>query len=475
MATLILAHDSNFGIGKSGRVPWDIPLDRHFFYDMTTKTYEKGKPNLLVMGRVTFLSFPTLALSNRLLIVVSKTLLKEEKTKNKEVYIVANLRAALEVSQTLSYGKMFICGGKEIYRESLDLDQCIDTVFVTQIDKDYVCDVHVDFLSRYLEPYYKIEEKGFRLPTGIKVSFTKYEKAKKEMNTKESEKEYLSLIYDIIKENHRCSGRNGVTLSLFARTLSFDLKEGFPLLTTKSVFFRGVVEELIFFLNGFTDTKLLEEKGIRIWKENTSTTFLQARNLPYREGEMGPMYGFNWIHYGSPYRDETSKGTDGKDAKGINQIEHCLELLRSNPHSRHILMTSFNPLEVSKGVLYPCHGIHIQFYVDHQNRLSCLMTQRSADVCCGLPFNVASYAFLIHLFCNVLQKYTPGRLTIVCGDTHIYEEHIENAMRQCLREPYSFPTLLIKKQLTRLNEITFQDIQLLDYEHHPPLKYVLKS
>lgn len=466
MAIAILAHDLQYGIGKGGKIPWDILLDKHFFHDMTTKSYTKSTPNLLIMGKRTYLSLGNIPLGNRVIIVVSTTLLRKE---TEWVWLVPSITAALELSKTLPHGQIFICGGKEIYRESMEIKKLINTVYVTQIEENYDCDVHVDFLPHYLEQYHKVDEKSFTLDSKVKLNFLKYEEKEKK-NKETAEHKYTSLIYDILTENDRRVGRNGTTLSVFARTLSFNLSEGFPLLTTKSVFFRAVVEELIFFLHGSTNTKLLEKKGINIWKENTNIPFLRARNLPYDEGDMGPMYGFNWIHYGESY-----KGMDVKYEKGINQIDNCLNKLRTKPYSRDILMTTFNPLEAPNGVLYPCHGIHIQFYVDQKNHLSCLMTQRSADVCCGLPFNIASYALLVHLFCNVLEKYTPGRLTIMCADTHIYEEHIRNAMRQSLREPYPFPTLRIKKKLNRLNEIEFQDIELLDYKHHGSLRYLLKA
>lgn len=200
---------------------------------------------------------------------------------------------------------------------------------------------------------------------------------------------------------------------------------------------------------------------------------------------MGPMYGFQWLHYGENYQG--SKGSNGAKEclvyRGYDQLANCLRLLKTDPFSRRI-MTSFNPIQASEGVLYPCHGIHIQFYVQmnkNLRRLCLYQSQRSADICCGVPFNVASYALLLHFMVNVLNNATdykgppfvPGLLHMTFVDLHMYQKHIPNAMRQMLRIPYRFPKLHIQHKMKHLTDVTFADLQLTNYVSHDPLTYTV--
>ena len=283
------------------------------------------------------------------------------------------------------------------------------------------------------------------------------------------EKGYLDLLHNVITAGERRETRNGVVYSLFGKTMEFDLKDAFPLLTTKKVFFRGIIEELLFFLKGQTDTKILEEKNIHIWQPNTSAEFIRSRDLDYEEGDMGPMYGFNWLHFGAEYTGAHADYT----GKGVNQLEKVIELLQTDPMSRRIIMTSYNPAAAEKGVLYPCHGISIQFYVSGGKDLSCSMTQRSADIACGLPYNIASYSALVYVLCKHLGL-KPGRLIIHLGDIHIYEEHVEGALEQISREPLAVPKLSIREFET-IGAITFDHFVLEQYVSHPAIKFVMKA
>jgi thymidylate synthase len=283
------------------------------------------------------------------------------------------------------------------------------------------------------------------------------------------EKGYLDLLHNVITAGERRETRNGVVYSLFGTMIEFDLKDAFPLLTTKKVFFRGIIEELLFFLKGQTDTKILEEKNIHIWQPNTSAEFIRSRDLDYEEGDMGPMYGFNWLHFGAEYAGAQADYT----GKGVNQLEKVIELLQTDPMSRRMIMTSYNPAAAEKGVLYPCHGISIQFYVSGGKYLSCSMTQRSADIACGLPYNIASYSALVYVLCKHLGL-KPGRLIIHLGDIHIYEEHVEGALEQISREPLAVPKLSIREFET-IGDITFDHFVLEQYVSHPAIKFVMKA
>jgi thymidylate synthase len=284
------------------------------------------------------------------------------------------------------------------------------------------------------------------------------------------EKGYLDLLYNVITAGERRETRNGVVYSLFGKTMEFDLKDTFPLLTTKKVFFRGIIEELLFFLKGQTNTKILEEKNIHIWQANTTREFIHSRHLEYEEGDMGPMYGFNWLHFGAEYTGARADYT----GKGVNQLEKVIDLLRTDPTSRRIIMTSYNPLAAEQGVLYPCHGISIQFYVCEGGYLCCSMTQRSADIACGLPYNIASYSALVHILCKHVGL-KPGRLIIHLGDVHIYEEHVKGALEQIERNPLAPPKLSIRGECKEIADITLENFVLEQYISHPPIKFVMKA
>lgn len=288
------------------------------------------------------------------------------------------------------------------------------------------------------------------------------------------EREYLNLLKEIIYMGDYRVTRNAKTFSLFGRTLKFDLKDKYPLLTTKRTFFRGVIEELIFFMKGNTNTKLLEEKGVNIWKGNTCKEFLDKMNLPYKEGDMGPMYGFNWNHFGADYM-----GSD-QEYGGYNQIEKVIELIRTDPHSRRILFTTFNPVEADKGVLYPCHGLISQIYVIEKEGIKYLSLntyQRSADAFLGLPFNIASYSALVYLFCKMLgPEYKPGELVINLGDLHIYENHLDQCIEQISREGYQFPKLNIKEfDGFDFNHLEYEHFELIGYKCHNTIKAEMVS
>ena len=297
---------------------------------------------------------------------------------------------------------------------------------------------------------------------------------KYERNIRPDEYSYLDLIKDLIYTGDYRKTRNGFTYSLFGKNLEFDIKDKFPLLTTKKVFFRGIIEELLFFLDGKTDSKILEAKGVNIWKPNTTPEFIKSRNLNYQEGDMGPMYGFNWIHFGAKYNGCNSSYKNC----GLNQLEQVIKLLRDDPMSRRILMTTYNPAVAEEGVLYPCHGIVVQFYVNKKediNYVSCSMTQRSADIALGVPYNIASYAALVYILCKHLgDKYKPDKLIINFGDVHLYEEHIKEALIQIDRDPLVFPKLEIN-DFKDLSELTFEHFTLKDYKSHPSLKFEMKA
>jgi thymidylate synthase len=359
-----------------------------------------------------------------------------------------------------------------------------DEIFLTKINANYKTNLQVNFdYTQY--NYTKVSknilhvndqndpEKGL-----IEIEFFKY--IKNILSTKNQEEtNYLNLMKDIIIKGNLRPTRNANTYTLFGKMLEFNLIEGFPLLTTKKMFLRGIFEELKFFLLGKTNTKLLEEKGVNIWKGNTNRDFLDKNgHQNYQEGDMGPMYGFQLAHFGAKY-----KGCDyDYESDGVNQLNDVINLLINDRFSRRILMTTYNPSQSHEGVLYPCHGLTIQFAVEGKksNELVCSMYQRSMDSVLGAPFNIASYALLVYIICNIVNnnvtdenKLVPGRLIMFIGDVHVYEGHIDAVNTQLKNLPNRFPWLNINKQLIKINDIAnleFTDIDLIGYNSHESIK-----
>lgn len=323
-------------------------------------------------------------------------------------------------------------------------------------------------------------------------------------DTNQEESAYLTMLAKIRDEGHVRQTRNGITRSLFAAHLCFDLGRSFPLLTTKKMFLRGVFEELKFFVLGQTDTKLLERKGVNIWRGNTSRAFLDSVGLPYQEGQMGPMYGHQWRRFGAPIEDESDprhspdreggeregkRGLRGENPpeNGIDQLQNVIDLLSTDRFSRRILMTTYNPAQTDQGVLPPCHGIAVQFGVEGNRRLCCHMYQRSCDAFLGCPFNIASYALLVHLVCALVKSdpsqslpdLVPGTLTMSFGDYHLYDQHLDAVNTQTSRTPNPFPQLHLRvngvnmKPLTCLDDVAhleMTDLVLTDYNCHPSIQ-----
>ena len=284
---------------------------------------------------------------------------------------------------------------------------------------------------------------------------------------------YIELVKDILANGEERSGRNGKTLSVFSRRLEFNVREdGFPLLTTKRVFWRGVVEELLWFLRGSTDTRELKDKGIHIWDANSTREFLDSVGLhDIATGFIGAGYG---------HQIRNSSGEYGENEKtGVDQLYHIIYELTNNPHGRRAVLCMWNPKQLNRAALPPCHMLY-QFYIG-KNGISCQMTQRSADVAAGLPFNIASTSLFTSILGHILGLPV-DRIIIDVGDAHIYEPHIENIKIQVIRTTRAFPELVINKpppsknsktddKIDWIENLEFTDFELFGYDPHPALKY----
>lgn len=293
------------------------------------------------------------------------------------------------------------------------------------------------------------------------------------MNSEESQ--YLELLGEILQKGSQRDDRTGIgTLGLFGTRLEFSLENGrVPMLTTKKMFAKGVIEELLFFLRGETDTKKLEAKGVNIWKGNTTRKFLDKRGLTnLSEGDMGKGYGFQWRNFGG-YIDQVSDGGTGYELyniPGVDQLKKVINTLKYNPTDRRIIMSAWNPKQLDEMALPPCH-ILVQFYVD-AGKLSSQFYMRSVDTFLGLPFNILSYAVLTHIIAHTVGMEAQ-ELVFVGGDTHIYQNHLQQVSEQIKREPYPFPTMKINKQLFEVEDIEslkFEDFKFINYQSHPAIK-----
>jgi thymidylate synthase len=257
--------------------------------------------------------------------------------------------------------------------------------------------------------------------------------------------QYLDLMRRVRTEGVRKTDRTGTgTLSVFGHQMRFDLADGFPLVTTKKVHLKSIIHELIWFLAGDTNTKYLNAHGVSIWDEWAD-----------EDGDLGPVYGQQWRSWASP------------DGRSIDQITEVVETLKTNPDSRRIIVTAWNPADIPDMALAPCHCL-FQFYVA-EGRLSCQLYQRSADVFLGVPFNIASYALLTLMLAQV-TKLEPGEFVHTFGDAHLYLNHLEQADLQLARKPRALPRMTINPGVRSIFDFMFEDFELVGYDPHPQIK-----
>lgn len=256
---------------------------------------------------------------------------------------------------------------------------------------------------------------------------------------------YETLLREVFEQGVHKDDRTGTgTRSLFGKQIRFDLSEGFPLVTTKRVHFKSIALELLWFLRGDGNARWLQERGVTIWDEWAA-----------EDGDLGPVYGVQWRSW--PTRDG---GT-------IDQIAQVIEQIRENPDSRRLIVSAWNPADIPDMALAPCHAL-FQFHVA-DGRLSCQLYQRSADMFLGVPFNIASYALLTHMVAQQTGLEV-GDFIWTGGDTHIYDNHVEQVQTQLAREPLPMPKLAIRRRPDSIFDYEFEDFEVLNYEHHPSIK-----
>lgn len=451
MFSAIVCVDSKFGIAKDGKIPWYISEDlKHF----RKKTLYKN----VIMGRKTFESIPS-KLDNRNIISISR------KTHDLEDIIS-------DFVNNDNDQEVIIAGGESIYEELFSL---YDKIYITIIEKDYKCD---QFFPK-IPFYFKITEHSDRLwnqHEKVYYRFITYEKQYRdaglqicyptEITNNFTEQQYINICNKILDDGNFKDDRTGTgTLSDFGNKMTLDISDNIPILTTKRVAWKTCINELLWFLRGSTNVKELQDVGCKIWNGNTTKEFKEKSGLSHLAPEdCGPIYGHQWKHFGAQYKDCYTDYT----GQGIDQIQYIIDEINNNPNSRRLVMSGWNPCDLNKGVLPPCHTL-AQFYVNN-GKLSCQMYQRSADFFLGVPFNILSYTvltYIIALKCNL----KPDKLIMVFGDTHIYNDHIEQVKQQIRRKMLSKPILKLNKDIKDKdwNDITINDFELIGYFPHPSI------
>lgn len=529
--SLIAAHSfPEYGIGLNNDIPWSIPEDLSYFNQITAG-------HIVVMGRRTWDSLPARyrPLPNRVNVVLTQDttkhtpLVKLSNNPDAKIYtwtasepdVNGNVRRRTRVgpiwtncenldivishltqrAESPFAGRIpFIIGGSQIYKWALD---------TLQISSAYITEVYMNEKGRpeafdTFFPKYDPNDWGKLKVIGadpikrnimvntsdslnnckpVYYRFIRYaaitdmhmkNKQIQRLDKLYSEYQYLDIMRKIMHEGLDRPDRTGTgTLSIFGTQQKYDLSREFPMTTTKRISLRWIFEELMLYISGKTDNKILQEKGIHIWDGNTSREFLDSRGLNhYPAGDMGETYGFNMRHYAGDYQgcDKTYKlGNDGYD-----QLANVIHLIRTNPTSRRIIINLWNPATCHKAALPSCLMMY-QFYVDTvHKRLDCQIYIRSSDYFLANSWNACTGALLVHLICGLEDiDLTPGTLTVVTGDTHLYKSHMEQVATNLDRHPYLRPQLIVnetQRTIRDMRDWTFEDLRLVGYRAYPSIR-----
>lgn len=439
---MIAAVEQKFGIGNRNGIPWKNKEDMKFFKNKTLGS-------TVIMGRKTYESIGK-PLPGRHNVVLSSVNIDN-------VTSVKSLKDALKMVSREE--NVYIIGGEQVYREALDkYGYLCDKILLSRIEQSYDCDKYF--------PFDLLKRKSELISASRYQTFTLEEYSYK---SKHQEAVYLDLLKKICDEGEIRMDRTGTgTKSIFGVHMEFDLREGFPLITTKRTWFDGIKKELLFFLSGKTDTKILEDQGVKIWTGNTTKDFLSKRNLSWREGDMGPGYSHQWRHAGAKY---TGCDSDYKNT-GVDQIKLVIDGIKNDPFGRRHIVNSWNVEQLNEMALPPCHCL-FQFNVGSENGkqkyLDCSMYQRSADMFLGVPFNIASYALLMVIIGNI-TGLVPRKFIHNIGDAHIYLNHTEQVQEQISRTPLPFCNVILKRDINDVDDIKLDDIELQDYVSWPTIK-----
>lgn len=513
-----------------GKLPWRIPEDMKSFEYITKFIGRRGQPNGVIMGRRTWESLPTSfkPLPDRSTCIISSNSKLKKQLSNVQVassldhaihmmkkrcdsiYIIGGARVYDEAHKRKLVNRIYwtrVCTG-----DGTTFDTKIDPTLITN-NYEMVALTQTRATGTVTYDFSVLEEKGALqkaraegrslLGRRFLTSWIQYHTKNRlstpdaaghlvrsltptvsdlEMNSARfikcnplssilfnghQETQYLNIMSDIIDTGLQMRDRTGVgTFAKWGVQMRFDLRQSFPMLTTKRVYWKGVVEELLWFLKGHTDARILAAKDVHIWDANGTKEFLATRGLDHREeGDLGPVYGFQWRHFGADY----GTCTDNYEGHGVDQIVSLIEGIKADPYSRRLIVSAWNPAALKHMALPPCH-ILAQFIVHPElQELSCIMYQRSADWGLGVPFNIASYS-LLTLIIAKLTGLKPREFVHMVGNAHVYNDHVEALKTQLKRVPRPFPLVSIRKNADNLDELKGSDFKLIGYEPWPVVK-----
>jgi len=485
----------NNGIGFQNTIPWHLKSELQYFKEVTSMKNEgQTMNNIVIMGRKTWDSLPRKPLPNRTNIILSKSTSDEYKSNIENdynaTYVKSNLINCIEeIYYTNGFvnTNIFVIGGAQIYEQMMiyaDGKEYNINIYATEVYEEYECDTFfpkIDSDKYYLKSVSMFKEENgvyyrhklFRqygdcgLVNNQMVNNQMVNNNEPWVNNNEpwvnkEEMQYMHTLREIMEEGQENIDRTNVgTRSIFGKQYKYDLRDTFPALTTKRIFFRGIFEELMLYLTGKTDNNILNEKKIHIWDGNTTRDFLDKRGLRhYPAGDMGETYGFNFRHFGANYidckQDYTGQGTD--------QLANVLHLIKNDPHSRRIIINLWNAGTLGNAALPACLCMY-QFYVNtNKKELNLQIYIRSSDFFLANNWNACTGALFVHMICNLKDiDLTPGTLTVVTGDTHIYNSHSDQVKENLERTPRPFPKLVIKEPKETLQDYTFEDLKLIDY------------
>lgn len=470
----VAIHKSKLAIGRGNELLFKLPQDMAHFKHITSAHIDVQ--NIVLMGNTTYKSIPEKyrPLQNRInFVLTNDAQLHTALHCNSIGPHYCNMLSFTEFYKKQRHLNVFVIGGAKVYNYFLST-YCnklfkpeklyITHVQATVIEPDTFMDnFYDDYKLEWHSQICKDNDVVFRM-----LIYTR-------SHMRSQEYKYFDVINNILTQGNTRSDRTETgTISIFGTKIEFDISDGIPLMTTRRISFKTIVEELLWFCRGDTDAKLLQEKNINIWNANTSRTFLDNRNLQhYPEGVLGPGYGWAWRFYGAPY---DIKYADTRNIiqhpGGFDQLAHVVHLLQTDPFSRRIVLSSWNPNDLDKIALLPCHT-HLQFYVQEINGvkyLSCMFNMRSSDLLLAATFNIVSYSVLTYILaakCNM----RPHKIIYVAGDTHIYQNQLEQAREQSCRLCRPEPKLQLNTSIVNKDwkDITYEDFELIGYFPDAPI------
>ena len=479
MNIIVAIQRKDRGIGFQNEMPWHLPEDLAYFKKHTTYTEDDNETNVLFMGRKTWESIPVKKRSfkDRICYIITRNTDYDFKRRVEcydNTFVINKLDDIVDFVSNMKYIRAWIIGGENIYKQMVNSFN-INKIFITEIytnkGEEYECDTF----------FPEIDTSNFSLTSVSKINESKCKKTGKELYYrylvyqndesiekptdlwKSSEDQYIRTLQNILNNGQETVDRTGVgTLSLFGERFEYNLAEGFPALTTKRIFLRGVFEELMMYLRGQTDNGVLQEKGINIWDGNTSRDFLDSRGLTdYPVGDMGETYGFNFRHFAGNYVNCKESYTDGN---GFDQLNYVINLIKNDPHSRRIIINLWNPNTLHKAALPSCL-CQYQFYVNANDKtLNLQIYIRSSDFFLANNWNACTGAFFVHMLCNLEGiNLTPGKLVVVTGDTHLYKSHIDGVKENLERLPRPPGMLKIRNKKPSIEDFTWEDMEIIGY------------